>query len=114
MISETTFTYTLILWENRHVWVAMVVDEDGNYSSLYKREVYAEQSKAGDAAEFCEWWETCEENQNSGGLQSLVIEKSSASETPLFRAKSQRFRASQYEASNNNVPEDVETICASR
>ena len=114
LITDTTFTYTDILWENRHVWTAIVVDEDGNYSSLYKREMYAEQSKAGDPAEFCEWWEACEENQNSGGLQSLVIEKSSASETPLFRAKSQRFRASQYEASNNNVPEDVETIYASR
>jgi hypothetical protein len=76
--------------------------------------MYAVQSKAGDPQEFVDWWEACEEEQNSGNLQSLVIEKSSASETPLFRAKSQRFRASQYEASNDNVPEDVETIYASR
>ena len=114
LITSSTLTYTPILWENRHVWTAMAVDEDGNYSPLYKREIYAVPSKAGKAQEFVDWWEACEENQNSGGLQSLVIEKSSASETPLFRAKSQRFRASQYEASNNNVPEDVETICASR
>ncbi len=103
LITSSTFTYTPILWENRHVWTAMAVDEDGNYSPLYKREIYAEQSKVGPAQEFVDWWEACEEEQNSGGLQSLVIEKSSI-DTPLFRTKTQRFRASQYELTENPVP----------
>ena len=107
-----TFTYYLLPWENRCVFHAICVDEDGNYSKLYKREMRPLQSQAGDAQEFVDWWTQCEEDQNSGGLQSLVIEKSSI-DTPLFRTKTQRFRASQYELSNN-APEDVETILASR
>ena len=107
-----TFTYYLLPWENRCVFHATCVDEDGNYSKLYKREMRPLQSQAGDAQEFVDWWTQCEEDQNSGGLQSLVIEKSSI-DTPLFRTKTQRFRASQYELSNN-APEDVETILASR
>lgn len=98
-----TFTYYMIPWENRCVFHAICVDEDGNYSKLYKREMRPLQSQAGDAQEFVDWWVRCEEDQNSGGLQSLVIEKSSI-DTPLFRTKTQRFRASQYELTENPVP----------
>lgn len=107
-----TYTYTMVPWENRVVYIALVVDEDDNFSKLYKWEIRPEHKNAGDAQVFVDWWTACEEDQGTG-LQSLVIEEAAA-EMTLFRDKVKRFRASEYDFEDTIPAGDVDYIPATR
>lgn len=104
-----THTYFMIPWEHRCVLSAMVIDNDGNYSDLYKRELYFTYDGAGDAADYVAWWDNY---QNGGaGLQSCVIEN----ERP-FRVKqagASRVAASQMTFEKSVVVAEVDSVVAS-
>lgn len=110
-----THTYYLLPWDHRCVFVAVVIDNDGNYSSLYKQEMTCTFDGVSDPEIFVEWWDAY---QSSADTQSLVIaepSQQSVEVSSLFRQKSNntQFRASETVFENTCTPE-VDELCASR
>lgn len=76
---STTETYTMLDWDGRYVIVGVVVDANGQYSSLMKREFNPTYAGAeSDVTKFTNWWNSW----NGGvGLQSLVVDEAPKAET---------------------------------
>ena len=63
---------------------AVVLDTEGQFSSLYRQWVRPTYDGCGDAADYVAWWDAYQESQNSGpGLQSLVVNE-------LFKQKGEK------------------------
>lgn len=74
-----TDTYVPLDWDGRYVAVAIVVDANGQYSKLMKREYntsYAGAEK--DLTKFTSWWDSW---HGGVGLQSLVVTEAPKAET---------------------------------
>lgn len=70
-----TDTYFLFPWDSRIVVVAIVVDVNGQYSSLFKREYNVSYDGVNtDIDSFVSWWNSWQSNSGGAELQSLVIE----------------------------------------
>ena len=69
----TNYTYQPLLFNNRYVIVAIVVDANGQYSPLYKKEVYCTYNGVNtDIEAFANWWDAM---QSGGALSSVFSVK---------------------------------------
>ena len=67
------YTYVPLKFNNRYVAVAIVVDANGQYSDLYKKEIYCTYDGVSlDTAAFVDWWDAM---QNGGSLSSVYSVK---------------------------------------
>ena len=68
-----THTYTILEFGRDYEIAAVVLDTEGQFSSLYRMWVKPRYDGCRDAAEYVAWWDAYQESQNSGpGLQSIV------------------------------------------
>ena len=75
----TTNTYTMLNWNGYYTIVALVVDVNGQYSKLFKKDVRPVYENAGDVADFVDWYYGWQDGGSSGpGLQSVVVEETPA------------------------------------
>ena len=71
-----THTYTFIEFNREYEIAAVVLDTEGQFSSLYRQWVKPTYDGCGDAADYVAWWDAYQESQNSGpGLQSLSADQ---------------------------------------
>ena len=71
-----THTYTFLEFGREYEVAAVVLDTEGQFSSLYRKWVAPTYDGCGDAQTYVNWWDAYQESQNSGpGLQSLVLFK---------------------------------------
>ena len=71
-----THTYTFLEFGREYEVAAVVLDTEGQFSSLYRKWVKPTYDGCRDASEYVAWWDAYQESQNSGpGLQSLVLFK---------------------------------------
>lgn len=67
------YTYVPLKFNNRYVAVAIVVDANGQYSDLYKKEIYCTYDGVNsDTAAFVDWWDAM---QNGGAVSSVFSAK---------------------------------------
>ena len=79
-----THTYTFLEFGREYEIAAVVLDTEGQFSSLYRQWVRPTYDGCGDAADYVAWWDAYQESQNSGpGLQSLVVNE-------LFKQKGEK------------------------
>ena len=79
-----THTYTFLEFGREYEIAAVVLDTEGQFSSLYRKWVAPTYDGCGDAADYVAWWDAYQESQNSGpGLQSLVVNE-------LFKQKGEK------------------------
>ena len=111
-----THTYYMLPWEHRCVFHLVVIDNDGNYSDLYKREITATFDGVSDPEIYVEWWN----NYTSGNAstQSVVISRANETieEAPVrlfYKQDKSQIRASEMTFENNYTPE-IDEVRASR
>jgi len=73
-------TYSILNMDSYYTIVAIVVDVNGQYSKLFKRDVHPVYDGAGDAADFIEWWYSWNEGGSGDGpgLSSIVVDETAA------------------------------------
>lgn len=74
---STTDTYTMLKWGGRYVIVGIVVDVNGQYSKLFKREYVPSYDGVRPVEDFIGWWDTW---NGGGSLQSLVVSEAPVAE----------------------------------
>ena len=74
---STTDTYTMLKWGGRYVIVGIVVDVNGQYSKLFKREYVPSYDNVRPVEDFIGWWNTW---NGGGSLQSLVVSEAPVAE----------------------------------
>ena len=72
-----THTYTILEFGREYEIAAVVLDTEGQFSSLYRLWVKPNYDGVGNVEDYVNWWDAYQESLNQGGgeLQSLVIEK---------------------------------------
>ena len=79
-----THTYTFLEFGREYEIAAVVLDTDGQFSSLYRQWVAPTYDGCSDAANYVAWWDAYQESINGGvGLQSLVVNE-------LFKQKGEK------------------------
>ena len=79
-----THTYTFLEFGSEYEIAAVVLDTEGQFSSLYRKWVAPKYDGCGDAADYVAWWDAYQESINGGvGLQSLVVNE-------LFKQKGEK------------------------
>ena len=79
-----THTYTFLEFGREYEVAAVVLDTEGQFSSLYRKWVAPTYDGCGDAANYVAWWDAYQESINGGvGLQSLVVNE-------LFKQKGEK------------------------
>ena len=79
-----THTYTFLEFGREYEVAAVVLDTDGQFSSLYRKWVKPTYDGCGDAANYVAWWDAYQDSINGGvGLQSLVVNE-------LFKQKGEK------------------------
>ena len=76
---QATHTYTILEFGREYEIAAVVLDTEGQFSSLYRAWVKPNYDNAGDAQVYVNWWDAYQESLNNDDdieLQSLVVEKS--------------------------------------
>ena len=69
-----THTYTFLEFGSEYEIAAVVLDTEGQFSSLYRKWVAPTYDGCGDAADYVAWWDEYQESLNGGvGLQSVVL-----------------------------------------
>lgn len=69
-----THTYTFLEFGREYEVAAVVLDTEGQFSSLYRKWVKPTYDGCGDAADYVAWWDAYQQSQGPG-LQSLVLFK---------------------------------------
>ena len=71
-----THTYTFLEFGSEYEVAAVVLDTEGQFSSLYRKWVSPTYDGCGDAADYVAWWDAYQESINGGiGLQSLSADQ---------------------------------------
>ena len=79
-----THTYSFLEFGRVYEISGVVLDLDGQFSSLYRRWIRPTYDGCGDAADYVAWWDAYQNSQSSGpGLQSLVVNE-------LFKQKGEK------------------------
>ncbi len=88
-----THTYTFLEFGGAYEIVAVVVDNDGVFSNLYRRWVKPTYDGVGDAQNYVNWWDAYQNSLGGGDieLQSLVVDNNANS---LFSKKCQGAKVS--------------------
>ena len=119
---STTDTYTMLKWGGRYVIVGIVVDVNGQYSKLFKREFVPSYDGVRPVEDFIGWWNTW---NGGGSLQSLVVSEAPVAEknsnvievdasVSKRLVKSNRVKASEMTFENKGVEPEVTTLNATR
>ena len=77
-----THTYTFLEFGREYEIAAVVLDTEGQFSSLYRQWVRPTYDGCGDAADYVAWWDAYQQSQGPG-LQSLVVNE-------LFKQKGEK------------------------
>ena len=77
-----THTYTFLEFGRVYEISGVVLDLDGQFSSLYRRWIRPTYDGCGDAADYVAWWDAYQQSQGPG-LQSLVVNE-------LFKQKGEK------------------------
>ena len=77
-----THTYTFLEFGSEYEIAAVVLDTEGQFSSLYRQWVKPTYDGCGDAADYVAWWDAYQQSQGPG-LQSLVVNE-------LFKQKGEK------------------------
>ena len=77
-----THTYTFLEFGRVYELSGVVLDLDGQFSSLYRRWIRPTYDGCGDAADYVAWWDAYQNSQGPG-LQSLVVNE-------LFKQKGEK------------------------
>ena len=77
-----THTYTFLEFGGEYEIAAVVLDTEGQFSSLYRKWVKPTYDGCGDAATYVAWWDAYQQSQGPG-LQSLVVNE-------LFKQKGEK------------------------
>ena len=101
-----THTYTFLEFGSEYEIAAVVLDTEGQFSSLYRKWVAPTYDGCGDANDYVAWWDAYQQSQGPG-LQSKVIESSE-----LFKAKAKYGkRVSEIVLEKkNNVPDLCDVV----
>ena len=101
-----THTYTFLEFGSEYEIAAVVLDTEGQFSSLYRKWVAPKYDGCGDANDYVAWWDAYQQSQGPG-LQSKVIESSE-----LFKAKAKYGkRVSEIVLEKkNNVPDLCDVV----
>ena len=98
-----THTYTFLEFGREYEVAAVVLDTEGQFSSLYRKWVAPNYDGCGDAADYVAWWDAYQESLNSGpGLQSLAANE-------LFKqkgAKAERVSQKTFESKREVMSAD--------
>lgn len=119
---STTDTYTMLKWGGRYVIVGIVVDVNGQYSKLFKREYVPSYDNVRPVEDFIGWWNTW---NGGGSLQSLVVSEAPVAEknnnvievdasVSKRLVKSNRVKASEMTFENKNVKPEATALNATR
>lgn len=122
---STTNTYTMLNWNSYYTIVAIVVDVNGQYSKLFKRDVRPVYENAGDVADFTDWYYSWQDGGSSGpGLQSVVVEETPAEAKANYievdaslaktSVKGNYLKASEREFNYEVATPEVDAISATR
>lgn len=107
-----THSYTILKPGGTYEIAAVVLDTDGQYSSLCRKRIEPTYSGCGDVADYVAWWDAYMESQNGGAeLQSLVYDYEEETK-PLFTAKMKRnfYSEQEHNVENKRVKVDIDAI----
>ena len=107
-----THTYTFLEFGRVYEISGVVLDLDGQFSSLYRRWIRPTYDGCGDADDYVAWWDAYQQSQNEGpGLQSIVCNEVAADK--FFSEKSAKtMRVSEMTFSNETVKMASDEILA--
>ena len=98
-----THTYSFLEFGRVYEISGVVLDLDGQFSSLYRRWIRPTYDGCGDAADYVAWWDAYQESQSSGpGLQSIAANE-------LFKqkgAKAERVSQKTFESKREVMSAD--------
>ena len=107
-----THTYSILDIGGKYCYIAIVFDNDGVMSKLFKKWVEPTYDECGDAQNYVNWWNAYQESQNQGPeLQSIVYNEVAADK--LFSKKGEKAaRVSEMTFSNETVKMASDEILA--
>lgn len=107
-----THTYSILDIGGKYCYIAIVFDNDGVMSKLFKMWVEPTYDGCGDAQDYVNWWNAYQESQNQGPeLQSIVYNEVAADK--LFSKKGEKAaRVSEMTFSNETVKMASDEILA--
>ena len=109
-----THTYMILNIGGCYELIAVVLDDEGQFSSLYRKVIEPTYNGCGDVDDYVAWWDAYQDSQNGGAeLQSLVYDFEEE-EKQLFAPKAKRNFYSEQEHKVENKCVGVDAIVASR
>lgn len=100
----TNYTYLPLLFNNRYVAVAIVVDANGQYSEMYKKEIYCTYDGVNtDIEAFANWWDAMQ----SGSSLSSVFAYNKPMQQKAQRSNVKASERAEVVRENKVVAEDV-------
>lgn len=120
---STTKTYTWMKYNCYYTIVALVVDVNGQYSKLFKRDYNPTYDGVGEVADFTEWWYSWNSGGNDGPeLSSLIVKEAAEAKADVIeidasvsKLKANSYlKASQRTFEAKEVAPELSTITATR
>jgi hypothetical protein len=101
---KANYTYSILEFNNRYVAVAIVVDANGQYSEMYKKEIYCTYDGVNtDIEAFANWWDAMQ----SGSSLSSVFAYNKPMQQKAQRSNVKASERAEVVRENKAVAEDV-------
>lgn len=101
---KANYTYSILEFNNRYVAVAIVVDANGQYSEMYKKEIYCTYDGVNtDIEAFANWWDAMQ----SGSSLSSVFAYNKPMQQKAQRSNVKASERAEIVRENKVVAEDV-------